>query len=205
MRRLVGILEETERMCVMRKRYIAIFLIFLLAMLPITVHAAGEGSIRIDLLGSGEPISGAEIRVYLAGTPIENGYRLTDAFGSGMITQLDVFSPELAAWLSQRATGGWQDTTDEFGSVIFWDLDEGLYLVTQPEACGGYGPFEPFLVMLPWDGYEWSVTAVPKTERKIDVIPDTSEPDTLVWSMAGILVSGVGLCILNLPRKRRIV
>jgi len=187
----------------MRKRYTTIFLVFLLAFVPVTVRAAGEGSVHIELLGGGEPIPGAEIRVFLAGTPIENGYRLTDAFGGGMITQLDVFSPELAVWLSQRATGGWKDTTDDFGTVTFWDLDEGLYLVTQPKACGGYSPFEPFLVMLPWDGYEWSVTAVPKTERKIDVIPDTSDPDTLVWSMAGILMSGAGLCILNLPRKRR--
>ena len=132
-----------------------------------TVRAAGEGSVRIDLQSSGEPIPGAEVRICLAGTPIENGYRLTDAFGGGMITQLDVFSPELAVWLSQRATGGRVDVTDELGSVTFWDLDEGLYLVTQPEACGGYSPFEPFLITIPWDGYEWAVTAVPKTERQI--------------------------------------
>ena len=199
----MGILEETERMCAMRKRYIAIFLLFLLAFVPVTANASGEGSIRIDLQGGGEPISGAEIRVYLAGMPIENGYRLTDVFGGGMITQLDVFSPELAVWLSQRATGGRVDVTDELGSVIFWDLDEGLYLVTQPEACGGYSTFEPFLITIPWDGYEWAVTAVPKMERQIEVIPDTSDPEILSRSIPWLLVSGTGLCALFSHRKKR--
>ena len=198
----MAILEETERMCAMRKRYTVILLVFLLAVVPVTVCAAGEGSIRIDLQGGGEPIPGAEIRVYLAGMPIENGYRLTDAFGGGMITQLDVFSPELAVWLSQRATGGHVDVTDELGSVTFWDLDEGLYLVTQVESCSGYAPFEPFLVMIPWDGYEWSVTATPKTERQIDVVPDTSDPRTLTWCIPCLVVSGLVLCAVLPSRKR---
>ena len=197
-----GILEETERMCTMGKRYTVIFLTFLLVLLPMETHALGEGSIQIDLLGGGEPIQGAEIRVYLAGAVIENGYRLTDAFGGGMITQLDVFSPELAVWLSQRATGGQAEITDEYGSVIFWDLDEGLYLVTQPKACGGYTSFEPFLITIPWDGYEWSITAVPKTERQIDVVPDTSDPEVLARNIPGILMSAMGLASLALFRKR---
>ena len=186
----------------MRKGYAVFFLVFLLALIPMEAHAIGEGSIRVDLLGDGGPIPGAEIRLYLAGTPVENGYRLTDDFGGGMITQTDVFSPELATWLSQRATDGWVDITDPFGSVIFWDLDEGLYLVTQPDACGGYGPFEPFLVMIPWDGYEWSLTAVPKTERQIDVVPDTSDPGVLLWSLPGLLIPAIGLPGLFLTRKR---
>ena len=186
----------------MRIGYTAIFLAFLLVLVPMEAHALGEGSIRIDLLDGGEPIAGAEIRVYLAGTTVENGYRLTDAFGGGMITQMDVFSPELAVWLSQRATGGWVDMTDPFGSVTFWDLDEGLYLVTQPYAHEGYAPFEPFLVMIPWDGYEWSLTAVPKLERQIDIVPDTSDPGVLHRSSLGVLIPSMGLMVLFLTRKR---
>lgn len=186
----------------MGKRFTIVFLTVLLALVPMSVHAAGEGSIRIDLLGSGEPIPGAEIRVYPVGIPTENGYRLTEAFGGGMITQLDVFSPELAAWLSQRAAGGWTEITDSSGTVTFWDLDEGLYLVTQPRACGGYSPFEAFLVTIPWDGYEWSITAVPKTERQIDIVPYTSDPGILVRGIQGLLISGAGLCALFMKRRR---
>ena len=203
-RRPMGILEETERMCAMRKRYLIVFLAVFLMLLPMPANAAGEGSIRIDLIGDGKPISGAEICVFPAGMPIENGYRLTDVFGGGMITQLDVFSPELAAWLSQRAAGGWRDITDSSGTVTFWDLDEGLYLITQPQACGGYSPFEPFLVTIPWDGYEWSITAVPQTERQIEVIPDTSDPGVLDRSLRWLLISGTGLLAL-LPFRKRLV
>ena len=200
----MDILEETERMCVMRKRYMLLFLAVLLTLLPIPAHAAGEGSVRIDLLGEGVPISGAEIRIYPVGMPTENGYRLTEAFGGGMITQADVFVPELAVWLSLRAGGGLSERTDSSGTAVFWDLDEGLYLVTQPEACGGYIAFDPFLVTIPWDGFEWSITAAPKTERQIEVIPDTSDPGVLDRSLRWLLISGTGLCVLLLPRKRRI-
>ena len=186
----------------MRKRYTMVFLVFLLALIPLRSYALGEGSIQIDLLGGDEPIPGAEVRIYLAGSPTESGYCLTDTFGGGMITQMDVFSPELAAWLSQRATGGWGDKTDASGSVTFWDLDEGLYLVTQPDARGGYAPFEPFLVTIPWDGHEWAITAVPKTERQIDVVPYTSDPGILARNVPGLLVAGTGLGVLFLTRKR---
>ena len=188
----------------MRKRYMIVFLAVLLTLLPIPAHAAGEGSVRIDLLGEGTPITGAEIRIYPVGTPIESGYRLTDAFGGGMITQADVFVPELAVWLSLRAAGGLSERTDSSGAATFWDLDEGLYLVTQPEACAGFTAFEPFLVTIPWDGYEWSVTAVPKTERQIEVIPDTSDPGVLDRSLRWLLISGTGLLAL-LPFRKRLV
>ena len=92
--------------------------------------------------------------------------------------------------------------TDPFGSVTFWDLDEGLYLVTQPYAHEGYAPFEPFLVMIPWDGYEWSLTAVPKLERQIDIVPDTSDPGVLHRSSLGVLIPSMGLMVLFLTRKR---
>ena len=174
----------------------------MLFLLPQTVLGAGEGSILVDLKGGGKPISGAEIRIYLAGKPVENGYRLTETFGGGMITQLDVFSPELALWLSQRASGGWKDTTNAQGCVSFQGLEEGLYLVTQPFSKSGYRAFEPFLITIPWDGVQWEITATPKTEREITVVPDTSDPGIVDYGLLGMLLSGMGLLTVLLSRKK---
>ena len=147
--------RKKERMIGMSRRIVAALgVVLLLFSLSLGADAV-EGSIRIDLRGGGSPISGAQIRVYCVGIPISGGFRLTDAFGGGIITELEVLSPELAVWLSQRASGGWKETTDREGSATFRGLGEGLYLVTQTDSRGGYLPFAPFLITVPWDGVQW--------------------------------------------------
>ena len=187
----------------MKRLSVLFILCLMLCLLPQTALGAGEGAILVDLKGGGKPISGAEIQVFLAGKPSDKGYRLSDAFGGGMITQMDVFSPELAVWLSQRASGGWKDTTDSQGRASFYGLDEGLYLVMQPFSKGGYRPFEPFLITIPWDGIQWEITATPKTEREITVVPDTSDPGIVNCGILGMLLSGTALLALLLSGKKR--
>ena len=187
----------------MLKRLAVLFSALLfLVLIPVAVYASGEGTIQIDLKGGDKPIQGAQVRLYFAGTPIEGGYRLTESFGGGVITQLDVFSPELADWLVKRASGGWRGTTDKEGTLRFQGLDEGLYLVTQPKGKGGYQPFAPFLIMSPWDGDQWNITATPKTEKEITVVPDTSDPGTVDKGLLGMALSGTGLIILLLGKRR---
>lgn len=195
--------RKKERMIHMLKRLTVLFsALFLFFAIPAVVQAAGEGTIQIDLKGGGKPIQGAPIRVFLAGTPIEGGYRLTDTFGGGVITQLDVFSPEVADWLSKRASGGWRGVTDKDGSISFQGLNEGLYLVVQSKGKGGYQPFTPFLITIPWDGDQWNITATPKTEKEITVVPDTSDPGTVDKGLIGMLLSGTGLLAMLVTRKR---
>ena len=180
----------------------ALTVMFFLFFLPAGVLASGEGALEINLKGNEGPIAGAEIRVYLAGMPTQTGYRLTEPFGGGMINQTDVFSPELAAWLSQRAEGGLYGYTDNAGHLRFPDLDEGLYLVAQTASAGGYRPFEPFLIPIPWDGDQWEITAEPKMEQEITVIPDTSDPGKLdVW-LLGTGITSLGLAGLVVFRKK---
>ena len=195
--------RKKERMIQMLKRLTVLFsaLLFFIC-IPVAVFASGEGTIQIDLKGAGKPIQGAPIRVYFAGTPIEGGYRLTETFGGGMITQLDVFSPELADWLSERASGGWRGTTNRDGTVSFQGLNEGLYLVVQPKGKGGYQPFTPFLITIPWDGDQWIITATPKTEQEITVVPDTSDPGTVDKGLLGMAISGTGLVVLLLGKRK---
>lgn len=176
--------------------------VLLICLLQAGTSAAALGSIQISLKGGSRPINGAQIRVYLAGKPVTGGYRLTKTFGGGLITEADVFSPELAVWLSQRASGGWKGTTDQEGTVKFQGLEEGLYLVTQSGSKGGYRPFEAFLVTIPWDGTQWEITAAPKTERDDPSTPDTSDPGTVDRGLLGMTLSGTGLIVLLLGKKR---
>lgn len=187
----------------MSKRIAAVLTALLLfSALTVNALAEGEGSLRIDLRGSGSPISGAQIRVYLVGTPVKGGYRLTETFGGGLIAEADVFSPELAVWLSRLASGGWQGATNREGTVKFQGLEEGLYLVTQDGSAGGYRPFESFLITIPWDGVQWEIAATPKTERDDPFTPETSDPGIADKGLLGIALSGTGLILLILGKKR---
>lgn len=176
--------------------------IFALSSMQLSVYACADGSIQVSLRDEGIPISGAEIKLYHAGIPTQTGYRLTEAFGGGMITQLDVYSPELAAWLSQGASGGAQQTTDEEGQAAFRQLEEGLYLVTQESAGNGCGLFAPFLVVIPWDGDQWDITLEPKMDREIIISPETGDPGTVDHGILFMVLSGLGIMALVFGKKR---
>lgn len=184
------------------RRIIAFFTVmFVLSSMQFSAYATADGSILISLRDEGVPISGAEIKLYPVGTPTQTGYRLTETFGGGMITQMDVYSPELAAWLAQGASGGAQQTTDEEGRAGFSQLEEGLYLVTQESAGNGCGLFAPFLVVIPWDGDQWDITLEPKMDREITISPETADPGTVDWAFWGMVTSGIGLISMAAAKK----
>ena len=153
--------------------------------------AVGIGSLKLQLAREGEPVRDAEVLVYRVGTAVVGGYRLREAFGGGFIAEADVLFPELSEWLARQARGeALRGQTDEGGEAFFDALEEGLYLVVQE---GGRLAFEPFVLIIPWDGNVWDITAAPKMNPMDSEPPETGDPGALergLWGMA-ITVSAI--------------
>ena len=194
---------DRERVLEMKKRVLAVLTaaVWMLA-LQTAGRAAGMGSLKLQLDAAGKPIQNAEVSVYRAGTAVVGGYRLTQAFGGGFVSEADVLYPQLAQWLAEEAgEDGLHQRTDENGEVYFGALEEGLYLVTQSAQTGAYLAFEPFVVILPWDGAVWDITAAPKMERSDPRQPQTADPGTLTRGLWGMGLSALGLGWLLWKRK----
>ena len=194
-----------ERVLEMKRGFLAALTAAMLALtLQTAGRAAGLGSLKVQLSFAGRPIRNAEVTVYRAGTAVVGGYRLTEAFGGGFVAEADVLFPELPRWLAQVARAeGLRQRTDENGEAVFGALEEGLYLVVQTETAGSCSAFEPFVVILPWDGAVWDITAAPKMERADTGQPETADPGTVNRGLWGMALSGLGLGWLILRNKKR--
>ena len=54
-------------------------------MLAASASAYGEGTIRVSLDPGDMAAIGGEVTVYYVGVPLEDGYRITEEFGGGMV------------------------------------------------------------------------------------------------------------------------
>lgn len=162
---------------------------------------AGEemGSIRVTVSdGESSAVNGA-VTLYRVGTPAGTDYRLTEAFGSGIIKGEDAMSPILAKWLAGIVEEeGAEVLLDEMGSAEFSPLAEGLYLLVQTGPSSGFYPMEPMLVRMPCE-YQWHVQAFPQVMQQ--EIPATGQPPAPFLGAAGMILSGSGLVLCR--RKRR--
>ena len=192
---------DRERVLEMKRRVLAALTAAVLVLaLQTAGRAAGVGSLKLQLAGGGRPIRNAEVALYRTGTAVVGGYRLTEEFGGGFVSEADVLYPELADWLARDAGGtGLRQRTDDRGEAFFSALEEGLYLVVQVGEAGGYRPFAPFVIIIPWDGEVWDITAAPKMEGADT--PETADPGTLDRGLWGIVWSA--LALYWLLRKRR--
>lgn len=180
---------------------LAALVLWMLA-IQLEAGAAAAGSIEVRLMEKDGGISAGKVTVFFAGSPTAGGYALTEEFGGGEITQMDVLSPELTVWMAGKARGGIQLASDENGSVLFRGLGEGLYLVTGQGNELGEGQFDPFLITIPWDGYIWEIKATPLLHGA--QAPDTADPGTLEMGLWGMGLSGLALImLLTLARRPR--
>ena len=193
-----------ERVREMKRRILAVFAaVGLVLALRTGVSAVGMGSLTLQLAREGTPVPDAAVAVYRVGTAVVGGYRLTEDFGGGFISEADVLYPQLIEWLAAE-TGGQalRRNTDSQGQVYFGSLEEGLYLVVQEGQAGETWAFEPFILILPWDGTVWDITAAPKMEYREEFTPQTSDPGSLERGLWGMLLSGLALAALGIRRKR---
>lgn len=188
----------------MGKKLVSIFLaVMAMGGLCLPVRAAqGEGVLHISLDAGELPVTNGAITLYHVGQPVEEGYRITDLFGGGIVKREDAESSHLAMWLAEAAgDSGRTINLDVDGNVTFTNLEEGLYLVVQSQRMDGFYPIKPFLVSIPGSG-EQEIHAYPKTEPIMTENPQTGQPLTPLLGAMGLVGSGVGL-YLCLDKKRR--
>ncbi|MCD7981084.1 MAG: hypothetical protein LUF32_02020 [Clostridiales bacterium] len=131
------------------------------------------GSVTLTLAdGSGNTVSGGEISIYeVASLYIDNGkvaYAYTEPFRKYRAA-LDVTDTSLAQTLAQfvadSGVSGTAAAVGTDGTVIFENLELGMYLLVQTADSNEYETISPFVVTVPVDNdgqWEYEVNATPK-------------------------------------------
>ena len=192
-----------------RKLASSLFAAAVLLGVGIRANAAETGgTVRVSLDAGELPVTNGAITLYQVGTPVTDGYRITEGFGGGIVKSDDATSPYLAQWLAESAgEAGKTVNLDVDGNVTFSNLENGLYLIVQTERMDGFYPIKPFLVTIPDDG-QWQVQVSPKTEpiiiENLENLenPQTGQPIAPLLGAMGLVASGVGL-YLCVDSKRR--
>lgn len=153
-----------------------------------------RGSISIVMRHGEKAVPGGSLTLYQVGVVYEEdgdySFILSDAFSGSDLSLEDIQSArlakELADYAGSHGISGVTKKIEKDGTVLFSDLDPGLYLLVQREAAVGYYKAVPFLVSVPMleEGkYVYDVDASPKVELKKEPEPPEEtetpqEPET---------------------------
>lgn len=164
---------------------------------PLSARAASWGSITLDCRVSGVPLAGdtyglvcvADV-TYDAAAGTITSYATRDAFASFgydwpnmKSSELDEAAKSLASHAGEKNLYERTAVSDASGSVGFWGLEPGLYLVARiatADANAGYA-CDPLLITVPLaDGgqLDWSVTSQPKFGEPGSDEPGPDEPES---------------------------
>lgn len=162
---------------------------------PLSARAASWGSITLDCRVSGVPLAGdtyglvcvADV-TYDAAAGTITSYATRDAFASFgydwpnmKSSELDEAAKSLASHAGEKNLYERTAVSDASGSVGFWGLEPGLYLVARiatADANAGYA-CDPLLITVPLaDGgqLDWSVASQPKFGEPEPDEPGPDEP-----------------------------
>ncbi len=192
-------------------------------------HAAPDltrrGSITITVQDGGDGIPGGTLTLYRVGEVAEdNGsyYFVPTANFAGCGESFENLeaSTELAERLTEYASANQivGIATREIGAdgtILFSDLELGLYLLVQDEAAAGYEKLAPWLVSVPYlwnEEYLYDVSANPKTELEKEPEPTEPEPTEppklpqtgqLWWPVPVLACGGLMLLALGTAWNRR--
>ena len=162
-----------------RKIQSMFLLLWILAVLPVTVFAQGfdynkKGSISLTMTANGgaDPMEGAGFSIYHVATVGINtndklNYIYTEEFEDCGVALDDA---NLVTTLNTFASGEVPVSyivTDAQGKAKCSNLPLGLYFVKQTGAVEGFAICDPFLVTIPQEtdeGYVYNVNATPKTD-----------------------------------------
>lgn len=189
---------------------------------------ARKGSVTLTMHCGNTVVPGGTMTLYRVGKVSEQDgkYSFTpvDAFADCNANFSDVQSSDLAETLQgyagKREITGITKNIGSDGTVIFADLELGLYLLVQHDAAEGYNKAAPFLIGVPniEDGvYVYDVNASPKVELEKEEgsdPPSPTEPEDprlpqtgqLNWPIPVLVILGILLFsfgwILRFGRKR---
>lgn len=154
------------------------------------------GSIGVTMRYNGECVPGGSMTLYRVGdvTDKDGNYNfiLRDDFASVDVSLDDLDSAQfiftVAAYIAENDIMGTAMPIDNYGTVRFYDLEPGLYMLIQTAAANGYNCANPFIVALPMftDGeYVYDIEASAKAELSKnndnpheDTTPDSGKDTT---------------------------
>ena len=143
-----------------------VLLCILSAVVPAAKAAETYGSVRVKLDAQDLAVTNGAVTLYQVGVRVEDGYRIAESFGGGIIRQQDVDSTHLAQWLAESAEeNGITMLLDADGNAIFSDLEEGLYILVQTERMDGFYPILPVLLTIP-EGDRWNLELYRQLSQK---------------------------------------
>ncbi len=161
------------------------------------------GSIQVSLDVGELPVNNGSLTLHHVGLPVQEGYRIADDFGGGLVKAEDAESVYLAQWLAESADGaGKKVNLDVDGNVAFSNLEEGLYLVIQTERTDGFYPIKPTLITLP-DENQWDVRIQKAPDPIILDNPQTGQQPWPVLAAMGLVGSGVGIYLCADSKRKK--
>lgn len=143
------------------------------------------GSIHITMRHGETVVPGGSLTLYRVCRVQEDdgnySFVPTDDFTDCGQSFEDLQSPDLAKTLAQyaKSLSGHTLPIGEDGTVVFPNLELGLYLLVQQEAADGYLAVAPFLVSVPFmegDTYVYDVDASPKVNPETTPETEPTEP-----------------------------
>ena len=142
----------------MKKRitfFICLTLVFCLLAVEASaaiLDSSRKGSITINTSYKGSPVSGGTLTLYRAAKVESFRFVLLDEFVQSGVLINDVSSAQTAKLLADYAASEKIEGTKQKiknASVLFDDLEQGVYLLVQHDPAPGYEKMNPFLVTVP--------------------------------------------------------
>ena len=160
----------------------------LIALLALPVGAKEGGSIRLMMRCQGEIVTGGSVKLY----------NVSDY-------PADADPEKLAMHLDTLGIAGNVQPVGDDGTVCYYGLEPGYYLLVQEQTPSGYYQMKPFLVSVPITvngRVQHDIDAVPKLEKIPEgKLPQTGQLKQQVWMLmgSGIFITGLGILL----RKRK--
>lgn len=187
-----------------KKMICVLFAAALLLVSAPRARAAEIGTIRISLDAGELPVTNGAVTLYHVGVETEDGYRITDTFGGGMVKAADATSPHLAQWLAETEdVYGSKHLLDVDGNTVYSNLGEGLYLVVQTERMDGFYPIHPVLIALSDEGQQDATVAPELRPIVVGDMPQTGQSIVPFLGVIGMALSGGGLLLCAMAGKKR--
>ena len=155
-----------------------LLLSMLLGICGVNAEAVGSLTIKYTRKDTGRGIGGVEMTVFKAGSPVGEGYALTESFlGSDVdLSALSTADKKYKAaeilfrYAVRNGISGVSAETDGNGNAFFGNLSPGVYLAAQTKELSGYKTISPYLVFIPGQGTDgkpiYHVLSNVKTERE---------------------------------------
>ena len=166
-------------------------------LVPGAKAAERYGSIRLKLDAGDLAVTNGAVTLHQVGYRVEDGYRIAENFGGGIVRQQDAYSNNLAQWLAESADEpGLSLLLDADGNAIFSDLEEGLYILVQTERMDGFYPIRPILFSIP-EGEQWHLEIYRQPVPVVTEIPPTGQSPAPFLGVLGMILSSVGLILCS--------